>query len=228
MAPEIRVAILDDHQSIVDGYIYRLNSTPAIKVVGSASFGEDLEPLLTNHPADVLLLDIHVPTSSNNQNPFPVLHVIPKILEIFPNLSVLVISMLVQQTLIESLIDAGVSGYIFKDDSASIQQLSQIVTMVANGGIYFSQKAYLKLNRTAAKQKDNTMTARQLEVLSLCAAYPDYSTSELAQHLGIAPSTLRNLLSGAYLRLGVRTRVAAVAKIQQLGLIPSITRIPNK
>jgi hypothetical protein len=32
-------------------------------------------------------------------------------------------------------------------------------------------------------------------------------------------STARNLLSGAYLRLGVRNRAAAVAKARQLGLI---------
>ena len=32
-------------------------------------------------------------------------------------------------------------------------------------------------------------------------------------------STVRNLLSGAYLRLGVRNRAAAVAKARQLGLI---------
>ena len=63
------------------------------------------------------------------------------------------------------------------------------------------------------------LTPRQIEVLSLCAAYPDAMTSELAEKLNVANSTIRNLLSSAYLRLGVRSRAAAVARAQQLCLI---------
>ena len=58
-----------------------------------------------------------------------------------------------------------------------------------------------------------------MEALSLCAAFPDISTSELATELFIANSTARNLLSGAYLKLDVRTRTAAIAKARQLGLL---------
>jgi len=41
----------------------------------------------------------------------------------------------------------------------------------------------------------------------------------LADKLGVAHSTLRNLLSSAYLRLDVRNRTAAITKARQLGLI---------
>ena len=227
MPNRIRVAILDDHQSIVDGYLYRLGQSAEINVVGSASFGEELEPLLAEHPADVLLLDIHVPASRTNHNPFPILHMIPSLLQKYPNLNILAISILTQPTLINALIEAGVSGYIFKDDQASIQQLPKIVVMVANGGIYFSQDAYQKLRGDGTLRKEPTMTARQLEALSLCAAYPDSSTEELAGQLGVASSTLRNLLSNLYLRLDVRTRAAAIAKAQQMGLIVSTIKYPR-
>ena len=42
----VRVAILDDHISIIDGYNYRLSKTPEIEVVATGVFGEELEPLL--------------------------------------------------------------------------------------------------------------------------------------------------------------------------------------
>jgi DNA-binding CsgD family transcriptional regulator len=57
----------------------------------------------------------------------------------------------------------------------------------------------------------------------MCAAFPDATTGELARHLGIANSTLRNLLSEAYVRLDVRNRAAAVAKARQTGLITPLT-----
>ena len=82
-AEKVRVAILDDHQSIIDGYIYRLSSTTEIEVVATATHGEELEPLLVKQPVDVLLLDLSVRTSPENSNPFPILHIIPKLLQSF-------------------------------------------------------------------------------------------------------------------------------------------------
>ncbi len=232
MPAQIRVAILDDHQSIIDGYCYRISSAPHIKVVATALFGEELEPMLEAHEVDVLLLDISVPNSAENNNPFPILYVIPRLLQRHQGLNILVISMYTQHALVETLVNAGISGYIFKDDQASIQQLAKIVEIVAGGGIYFSQGAYRDLR---GEQPDSILTPRQLEALSLCAAQPDGDTVVLANKLGITGSTLRNLLSGAYLRLGVRTRAAAIAKAQKLGIFPvmpeagpSVSNIPKK
>ena len=59
-----------------------------------------------------------------------------------------------------------------------------------------------------------------MEVLSLCAAYPDANTAELASKLFITNSTVRNLLSETYLKLNVRNRSAAIAKAHQVGLLP--------
>ena len=63
MIPQIRVAILDDHQAIIDGYQYRLRNATDIEVTATLFFGEDLEPALAANPVDILLLDIQVPIS---------------------------------------------------------------------------------------------------------------------------------------------------------------------
>ena len=214
MLSTIRVAILDDHQSIIDGFKYRLCSDPDIKIVDTALYGEDLEQMVANNPVDVLLLDVSVPNSAEDRNPYPVLHTIPSLLKEYPGLNILVISMFTQRSLIEALVNVGISGYIFKDD---IQQLDKIVRTVANGGIYFSEGA---IREPQALGPDSMLTPRQLEALSLCASHPDGETGLLANQLGVTGSTLRNLLSNSYLRLGVRTRAAAIAKAHQLGILP--------
>ncbi|MCI0398697.1 MAG: hypothetical protein L0322_27725, partial [Chloroflexi bacterium] len=91
MSQKIRVAILDDHQSIIDGYIYRLSSAAEIEVVATAFYGRELEPMLAARPVDVLLLDVNVPTAPDNPNPYPILYEIPKLLQRYPNMNVLVI-----------------------------------------------------------------------------------------------------------------------------------------
>jgi DNA-binding NarL/FixJ family response regulator len=113
---------------------------------------------------------------------------------------------------------AGGSGYILKDDRAAMLELVRIVRLVHNGGIYFSQ-AVGRLIMALPGEGESLLTARQAEVLSYCAAYPQVSTAQMAQRLNIAPSTLHNLLSGAHLRLEVPNRAAAIARARQLGLI---------
>ena len=215
----IKVAILEDHQSIVDGYLYRLNADPKIEVVTTVFFGEELEPALAKQPVDVLLLDVQVPTSEINSTFYPVLHTVSSIVQKFPKTSILAISMHTQAVLIQSLVDAGISGYIVKDDYESIRQLAKIVYMVANGGIYFSDVIYQQIRKNRDSETRSLLSPRQIEVLSLCASYPDISTDELAVTLGVASSTVRNTLSGAYVRLEVHTRAAAIVKAQKMGLL---------
>jgi two-component system, NarL family, nitrate/nitrite response regulator NarL len=219
MTNRIRVAILDDHQGIIDGYLYRMGQVDDIIVTATASFGEELEPILAKKAVDVLILDVYVPTSRENPNPYPILHLIPRLLELYPHLEILAVTMHAQRTLIQALMDAGVSGFVLKDDQAAIHELASVIRTVARGGIYLSPLAYQLLMRHPTGELSQPLSARQSQALSLCAAYPDANTADLAKMMKVAESTLRNLLSGSYLKLNVRTRAAAVAKARQMGLI---------
>ncbi len=219
MNKKIRVTILDDHQNIIDGYMFRLSAVPQIEVAATISFGDELERTIAEHPTDVLLLDVNVPTSPENPNPYPILHAIPRLLQQHPELNILVISMHAERGLIRAVMDAGASGYILKDDQATAKDLGSVVLSVAAGGIYFSQLAHQLYAKHLSNEGKEALSPRQLEALSLSTAYPDYSTSDLAQKMSVSNSTVRNLLSGSYIKLGVHNRTAAIAKARQLGLI---------
>jgi two-component system nitrate/nitrite response regulator NarL len=219
MSETLRVTILDDHQSIVDGYVYRLEKEEGIEVAATINFGEDLEPALAAHPTDVLLLDVNVPTSAENRNPYPILHAIPQLLQTYPALNILVISMHAERGLIRAVMDAGASGYILKDDQATVKNLGSVVKSIAAGGVHFSQIALELYSKYLSTENNKLPTPRQLEVISLCAAYPDSTSSELAEKMNVSNSTVRNLLSATYLKLGIHNRAAAIAKARQLGWI---------
>ncbi len=223
MSDKIRVVIMDDHQSIVDGYLYRLEKTPQIEVTGVANFGEELEPLLARYPTDVALLDVNVPISPTNSSPYPILHAIPQLLQTYPDLSALVISMHAERSLIKALMEVGVSGYILKDDLYTLRELGAVILAVARGGIRFSQVALdLLLRYSSSASGPDALSARQLEALSLCAAYPNQSINDLARQMSLAASTMRNMLSDAYVKLGVNNRGAAIIKAREMGLITPI------
>lgn len=215
----VHVAILDDHQSIIDGFTYRLNGTSGVQVVASALFGRELTSMLRKNSVDVLLIDLSVRTSEDDPNAYPVLRTIPQLLQKYPDLKVVVVSMYGGPGLIRMIMEAGVSGYITKDDYEALRDLGKIVLSVADGNIYFSEKA---LNLYAQLDEDrvgDNLSPRQIEALSLCALHPDLGTADLAHMLSVSNSTVRNLLSSAYVKLGVHSRTAAVEVARHLGLI---------
>ena len=223
MKNKIQVMIVDDHQSIVDGYLYRLSQVPEIEVVNTLTYGDDLEPALKQHSVDVLILDVDVPSSPKNSNPYPIHHLIPKLNSQYPNLAILVISMHDDPSLVRSIVDAGAAGYILKNDTSKIVELGKWILALVNGEPCFSDK----ILRVFPGRIKDPFTPRQLEVLSLCAAYPNSKTAELAGKMKIADSTLRNLLSTVYFKLGVQTRAAAIAKARQMGILTPNPTVPR-
>ena len=221
------MTILDDHQTTVDGYHLRLDASPRVEVVAAIQHGDELKETLKKNSTDVLLLDVGVPASAENPNPYPILYVIPALLQEYPDLAILVVSMHAERNLIRAIMEAGASGYILKEDQAILRDLENVIVSVSSGGIHLSKQAKEAILRGDESRRDSLLAKRQLEALSLCLSYPDSSTAELARKMSISNSTVRNLLSGAYIKLGVHNRIAAVSKARQMGLIsPEPPTIP--
>jgi two-component system nitrate/nitrite response regulator NarL len=219
MSAFIKIAILEDHQSVVDGYMFRVRDAKDMGIVGVAENGEELTSLLQAHPdINVLIMDVQVPISAEDSNIIPILYLAPKILEKRPSIRILIISMVTASSLIKELADTGISGYILKEDSESIRNLPVVIRKIARGELYFSENAKDKLGGQDAGNQLG-ITRRQLEILSLCAAYPDLSSDQLAERLGIASSSLRTTLSETYARLKVHNKAAAISRAKDLGLI---------
>ncbi|MBP6177106.1 MAG: response regulator transcription factor [Anaerolineales bacterium] len=218
MSHSIKIAIIEDHQGIIDGYKFRLQKAEEIEIIDVAMNGEELNALLATHlEIDILIMDINVPVSTQNKNFFPILQLVPKIIEEHPNTRVLIISMLSELNLIKELVDAGISGYVVKDDVESIRALSSILRKINRGELYFSESIKGKLQDFV---NQFGLTNRQLEILSVCAAYPDLTSEQVAEMIDIASSSLRTTLSAIYSRLNVRSKAAAIFKAKDLGLIP--------
>ena len=213
----INVAILENIQSIVDGYHFRLDGDQGIHISASAPYGEQLEALLVDHAVDVLLMEPYVPASSENYNSFPVWSTLEQVFKKQPALHVLVITKVKDASIIKQAAANGICGYILKDDANTIRSLAAVVTSIARGGVHYSQRAHdILLDQDAAEM---TLTERQLAALSLCASYPDETTQQLAAQMRIAPSTFRSLLSTAYRRLQTHSRMAAVEEARYRGWI---------
>ena len=217
---KIKVAILDDHQPIIDGYVFRLKDHPRVEIVATARYGNELDPMLENNYTDVLILDVSVRNDPVGKSYFATPQAIPRVLKIYPHLKILVISMHNHRMLIKNLLDFGASGYILKDDHEQINNLGDVIISTFDGEMTLSKAIYQSLLEKYAKTEFPKLTPREFETLSLLFVKPDTLQNELAEELGIAASTIRNSLSKIYLKLGVNSQLAAVLKAQELGFLP--------
>jgi len=219
---DLRVALLDSVQGILDGYHFRFDQLSHLHIVVEARYAADFEAGLEASPADVALMELTAPVSTANPSSYPVLHTLPRLLERYPGLAILIFSSRADPNQIQAVMAAGARGYIVKHDGQIYPVLAQVMATVHQGGTYYSPTA-----QTALRQVDTQpgarglLTKRQLQALSLCAAYPHYSLRDVAQVMGVSPSTARNQLSKAYERLEVTTRQEAVLRAEQFGLLPT-------
>jgi DNA-binding NarL/FixJ family response regulator len=217
MASKFHIGILDDHPAVIAGYKAQIKKSKQLKVKWTAGFYNQVQPHLEKTPTDVLILDASVDIAPDNPNTFPILHEIPALLEKYPNMAVLVISMHARPAFIKAIRRTGASGYIIKDDVEANERLADILLAIAGGEIFYSTEAEKLISEPS--ESNSKLTKRQVEILSYCASSPNQTTSELAENLNLAPSTMRNHLSEIYFRLGVRKMASAIAKARHLGLI---------
>ena len=93
MPKQIRIGILDDHIATARGYKSKLEKNPGLSVAWNANYYQEVDSYLKTHDTDLLILDIEVSNSPDSTEPYPILHAIPMLLEKFPEIKIVVISM---------------------------------------------------------------------------------------------------------------------------------------
>ena len=98
----IQVAIFENHTSVIDGYYFRLNQDPDIKIVATARDLNELETTLNSFKIDLLISRVSLPLTLKNSNYISILPVLPRYKKEHPNLKVLIISQVSQPYIIKS------------------------------------------------------------------------------------------------------------------------------
>jgi DNA-binding NarL/FixJ family response regulator len=214
----IKVIIADDHQMFIDGIISALGGHATIDIVATANNGNQLLTLLEKEPVNVVLLDINMPEMNG-------IEAAKHIVEKFPEIGIIILSMYLEKEFIEELMRIGVSGYILKN--TGIKELEQAILTVVSGKKYFSSDVALKMmdgqTNTAyagdmLRHKENShgLTERELDVLKLIAR--EHTTPEIAEKLFISAYTVETHRKNLIRKLNVKNIAGLVKYAVQNGL----------
>ena len=207
----IRVAVVDDHPHVAIALGALLGDTPDIRLVAESRRGSDVAALVRRTRPDVLLLDLLI------EPEFDALTVVRDLQANFPNLKICLLSAYLDPPLVRDLLQAGVYGYILKDDDY-VSQIGTIIRDLADGRLYLSPQAYQALAQaTRAEPGEQPLSEREIEILRL--AKRGLPNPQIAQALHISPGTVRNHLSAIYRKLGVHSRHEALQAAGERSLI---------
>ncbi len=157
----IRLAIAEDHQSLIDGIQLLLEYEDGITIVGTANDGETLLDIVKKKQPNVVLTDIRMPKLDGIE---ATKHIKKK----YPKINVLAFTMFEQTEAIQHMMDAGASGYILKN--ATLKEVYKAILTVAKGDTYFDANINTNaLNTESTTKTKGLLTKRQIEILELIA-----------------------------------------------------------
>ncbi len=175
----IRLAIAEDHQSLIDGIKLLLEYEDDIEIVGTANDGEALLKLVRLKQPNVVITDIRMPKVDG-------ISATKQIIEEFPHTKVLGFTMFDQQDAINQMLDAGASGYLLKN--SPLEEVLKAVRSVYNGDTYFDANIKVEDDNNTNKKAKGKLTKRQIEILALVGQ--GKTSREIADELFIGVHTV--------------------------------------
>lgn len=180
---KIRIAIVDDHQIVIDGIVALLKEHIAIEVVAIQTSAALMLKQIDLLDIDVLITDIMMP-EMNGQN------FAKAVKNKFPHIRILALSMSGQGDIVEEMINnADISGYVLKNISK--QELIDAILKIASGGIYFSDEVLKELgtSRESRNELDKAgLTIREIEIVKLMEK--EFSNRQISEALFISERTV--------------------------------------
>ncbi|MBN1180717.1 MAG: response regulator transcription factor [Bacteroidales bacterium] len=164
------IVLVDDHKLFRNGLRFLISEIDNVEVVAEASNGIEFMEIIKNYKPDLVLMDINMPEMDG-------IEASKRALQLYPDLTILVLSMFGEEDYYNTMIEIGVKGFLLKD--ADNTELQTAITRVLNGQTYFSQELLLNLIRKKDDKSDIQLSSREKEVLTLiCKGLSNYEISE--------------------------------------------------
>lgn len=203
-----KIIIVDDHDIVRTGLELTLEDNPDVTVVGSFPNGRAaLDHIRSSNP-DLVITDLQMPVMDGWT-------LMSHLREEFPDIPVLLLTVVEDQHVIREALDAGAMGYLLK--SAPTDEITRAVTRALDGQLVVSAEVGSLIASQLVTTDEGALSPRELEVLSGVAR--GLTNSQLAKELFIGETTVKTHLRRSFTKLGVQDRTSAVTEALRRGLI---------
>lgn len=209
--PQLTIFCVEDHNEIRNGIMYMLG-TRADYTCSAYKNGTEVLAAVNETKPDVILMDINLPDISG-------IECTRRIKDQFPDVLIMMFTVLEDSDKIFEALKAGASGYLLKNNGGA--ELFEAIDELIKGGAPMSsviaRKVVSSFSTPAANVPINTeytaLTKKETEILQLLAK--GFSNKEIANQLFVSVNTIKTHVYRIYEKLHVRNKMEAVNKLKQ-------------
>jgi two-component system invasion response regulator UvrY len=205
----INLALVDDHKLFRKGLINLIELvSKKYHIVFEADNGLDLQQKMNpQHLPDIILMDVNMPKMDGFAS-------MEWLNTHYPDVKVLVVSMVEKEETIVKMLKLGVKGYLCKDVEPN--ELGEALEAVANKGYYYTDFITGKLVHSL--QNENSDRAKEMlplpinnqEKQFLEFACSELTYAEIADKMCLSPKTIDGYRNALFEKLKVKSRVGLV------------------
>ena len=212
---EYKIILADDHSLFREGVKSLLAKDTDLKVVAEVKNGKDLLSRLQSVECDLVIMDIAMPEMDG-------LTALVEVKRKFPQVKVLVMSMLNDFSHFEQAKAHGASGYISKDDAGD--ELLRGIAAVRKGKMFVSPtimtvlgERQIHLLEDGKNPSVETLTKRERQVLGLIVR--GMTNKCIGEKLGISIHTVENHRAHVFEKLGFKSVASLVKFAMEKGIL---------
>jgi DNA-binding NarL/FixJ family response regulator len=206
LSAKISVLLVDDHSLVRRGFRRILEDEKDIAVIGEAGDGEEAIRLATTLQPKVIVMDCALPGMNG-------LIATRRILDAYPQIAVLMLSMHSEDTWISQAIEAGARGYLLKN--AVDLELATAIRRVAAGETVLDPQ--ISRPETLKGERHRSLTMREVEILQLIVN--GKSNKEIASQLDLSVNTVAVHRANIMDALGIHKTAELVVYAIRNGLV---------
>jgi DNA-binding NarL/FixJ family response regulator len=220
---QVMVMIVDDHPLFLEGLHGVLETVEGLRVVGSATDGQEALDIARRLMPDVVLLDINLPSMNGMQ-------VARQLRVDLPNTAVIMLTAYHDENQVFHAVRAGASAYYPKDVEPdtlidAIRQVSQGYYVIEENTLTKPELAEWITERfdelgafwEGAEDMFMPLSDREMEILQLITR--GMSNKQVALELGISHQTVKNHMTSILRKLAVNDRTQAAVYALRKGWI---------
>jgi DNA-binding NarL/FixJ family response regulator len=207
MEEKIKILIVDDHEIFRSGLKLLINRLKYGKVVAEATNGKEFLDLLELNIPDIVLMDIEMPVMNG-------IEATKKALEHYPSLKIIALTMFNDEEYVESMLDAGVKGFLLK--SINKESLDKALQSVMQGKNYYSEELFQYFTKKVTQSdKHETpeikLTQREIEIVQL--TLEGLNNKEIADKLFLSERTVVGHKSNLLSKTGCKSIIHLLAYV---------------
>jgi DNA-binding NarL/FixJ family response regulator len=217
---DIEVCIADDQHFVRDAMVTLVETFPRVKEVYAVEDGVQLMYSLQTQRPDIVLMDVRMPNMDG-------VEASEKILNEYPEVKILILTMNEEGPVIVKLLELGVHGYITK--SANVDSVERAIYQVMDKGYYFDDNVsrtlvtnmrvenFLRPKSLKDQIKLTQLTEREIEIVKLICEELD--NVEISQKLCISMKTLAAHKQNIFKKTGTKSAISLFRLAFKAGIV---------